>query len=150
MKQFSLSSLPALLLTAFLIVGLGDSCKKSKAADSDDGETQIVTLDVDYVAARDVYGEKYTFKVRFDAIGDITEYGIVYKPWIGEKTNKTPEVGDAESLRLPFTASPVVGAVETEDITLRFADFNDANYRAYAITKSGKIIYGEILYISFA
>ncbi|MBL7735584.1 MAG: hypothetical protein JNL51_08995 [Chitinophagaceae bacterium] len=142
--------LSILFLSFFLLLG-ASSCKKNSGNDEqDNGNTQIATLEAAYAASESVYGMKYTFKVQFSNIGKVTEFGVVYKPWIRDKANKTPTIGDAESSKLPFTGTPSTGVVLTGEITLRYADFNDANYRAYAITSSGEVVYGTILYISFA
>lgn len=138
-----------LFLSLSLLLSIG-SCKKSSSEDKqDNGQTQITTLEPSYVASEAVYGLKYTFKVQFTGIGNVKEFGVVYKPWISEKSNKTPTIGDTESSKVPFTGTPSVGVVLTGEITLRYADFNDANYRAYAITASGEVVYGTALYISF-
>jgi hypothetical protein len=133
-----------------LISVLSFSCKKDNGSSDDEGSTKITTLEVAHQPADGVYGEEYTFKLQFEELGEVTEYGIIYKVWIGDETQKEPLLSDAGTQKLPFGASPSpVGTTETKQITLRYADFNDANYRAYAVTPSGKIIYGEILYISF-
>ena len=141
--------LSILFLSLSLLLSVS-SCKKSGANKEDNGQTQITTLEVAYVASESVYGMKYTFKAQFSSIGQVTEFGIVYKPWINDKANKTPTIGDSESSKLPFTGTPATGVVLTGEITLRYADFNDANYRAYAITASGEVVYGTILYIGFS
>jgi len=143
--KFSVALAVALLMT------FSFSCKKDKG-DSDDGETKITTIEVSYVnATTGVYGLKYTFKLKFEALGDVSEYGILYKAWIGDTDKKIPTIEDPETSKLPFGASPsALGTIESRDLTLRYADFNDANYRAYAVTESGQVVYGEVLYITFA
>lgn len=134
--------------TFFIMLALSFSCKKDKGSNS--GDTTVQTLEVEYTPSTDVYGNKYTFRMKFTSIGDVTEYGVVYIPWISDKSDKTPKVNGSGSFKVPFGASPSpAGTIETGQITLRYADFNDANYRAYAITDDGEIVYGEILYISF-
>ncbi len=138
-----------LFSTFFVMVALSFSCKKNKGGDG--GDTAVQTLEVEYTASEDVYGNKYTFRIKFTSIGDVTEYGVVYMPWISDKADKTPKVNEPGSFKVPFGSSPSsAGTIETGQITLRYADFNDANYRAYAITDDGEVVYGEILYIVFS
>jgi hypothetical protein len=140
----------SLLLTLAFVTTFSFSCKKEKAEREDDGTTRITTLEVDHTPADGIYGEKYTFKVRFEEIGNIVEYGVVYKPWIGDETQKNPVLNEQGTFKIPFDGAPgSPGTIQTKEFTMRYADFNDANYRAYAVTASGQVIYGEILYISF-
>jgi hypothetical protein len=138
------------LLALALVTTFSFSCKKEKAEPEDDGTTRVTTLEVDHTPADGIYGEKYTFKLRFEEVGNITEYGIVYKPWIGDETQKNPVLNEEGTFKIPFGEEPQApGTVETKEFTMRYADFNDANYRAYAVTANGNVIYGDILYITF-
>jgi len=135
----------ATLLLAFVV--LGTSCKKDKTAAEESGDTVVTTLALEYAPTSAVYGFEYTFKLQFEKRGgDIKEYGIVYKGWVSTKTEKTPIVGGTDCYTIVFgTSSPTAaGVVQSKKKTIGFLEFNDANYRAYAILNDGTVVYGEI------
>ena len=131
------------------------SCKKDKAerAAPSDNTTEVKTLELTSVPSSAVYGRDYTFKLRFDKLKkeDVSEYGIAYSPWINRSGDKTCLIGGSGTFTFKFGATPKdAGTVETITKTISYSDFNDANYRAYAILKNGTIVYGEIMHIVFA
>ena len=141
----------SLLLSFLFLATLNFSCKKSKSGD-DPGVTRITTLELQYaVPSFSFSGLTYTFRVRFEELGEIEEFGILYVPWIADKTQKTPTWGDPETRSAPFPISPsAAGTIETSSVTLLYSDFNNANYRAYAIKSDGSVVYGEVMYFSIA
>lgn len=141
MKRLFLFFAAALLLLSL-------SCKKKSGGG--DG-TVIETVELSSTPNSNSFGRDYTFKVRFTQLGDVVEFGVVYKSWVSDETDKTPQLDDADSKKIPFGASATEsGKIYGFDKTLSYSEFNDASYRAYAVLGNGHIVYGEVLYISFA
>ncbi len=127
------------------------SCKKDRDKGEPSGPTSITTLELEYKATPGISGMDYTFRVKFDQIGEVAEYGIVFVPFIRDKADKVPTFGGFTSVPVKFTekAGPV-GTVHKQEQSFRFSYFNDANYRAYAVLKDGTVVYGETLHIGFS
>lgn len=142
MKKFNLMLLTVLSIGFIFSV----SCKKSKGI-VDDGETAVSTKALVFARSESIYGGDYTFALQFEGIGEVKEYGIVYKAWIKDTDNKIPMVGTAGSTKIIFGEKPgSQGVAITKKVSITFTNFNDANYRAYAILKSGEMVYGESMY----
>lgn len=127
------------------------SCRKDRDKNGGpSGPTSISTLELEYKATPGISGMDYTFRVKFDQIGEVAEYGIVFVPWIADKADKVPTIGGSTSVPVKFSekAGPV-GTVHKHEQSFRFSYFNDANYRAYAVLKDGTVVYGETLHIGF-
>jgi len=126
------------------------SCKKDAEENQPAGPTEVTTLEVEYRSTTAVYGMQYTFRLRFEKVSGVKEYGIVFIPWVGEKSEKTPTVGGKDAILAPFLDKPAAtGTILTSDVTFTFSYFNDANYRAYAVLTDGTVVYGETLHITF-
>lgn len=142
----------AIALASLAVVLMQVSCKKDKGNAEPSGPTRVITLELEYESATGMSGGlQYTFRLTFESLGNVKEYGIVYVPWIGEKSEKTPTYDGATSVLFPFSekAGPA-GVIQQQKHTFRFSDFNDVNYRAYAVLNDGTIVYGEILHIGFS
>ena len=137
---------PFFLLTVYLLL-LVSGCQKDKSDDSDSG---VTTLELEYTPSTVVYGNDYNFRVQVNTSQEVVEYGIVYVAWIDDHPDPTPKIGAANSTRIIFPGQPDNGEIESYQKTIAFADFNDANYRAYAILDDGSVIYGEVRYIVFS
>lgn len=144
MKTISLAVIFLMTLTSVI------SCKKDADDAQPTGANEVTTLDVEYKPTTALYGMEYTFRLKFEKISNVKEYGIVFIPWISEKSEKTPTVGGKDAILVPFTDKPgSAGTILSSRVTFTFSYFNDANYRAYAVLTDGTVIYGEILHIVF-
>jgi len=137
---------PFFLLTVYLLL-LVSGCQKDK---SDDSDTGVTTLELQYNPSTVVYGNDYLFRVQVNTSEPVAEYGIVYVAWIENQQDPTPKVNGPGSVKIIFPGQPDSGEIETFQKTIAFADFNDANYRAYAILEDGSVVYGEVRYIVFS
>ncbi|GGC37739.1 hypothetical protein GCM10011386_32320 [Parapedobacter defluvii] len=142
-----------IFLSAFFLTTLMSltSCKKDADDTQPAGANEVTTLEVEYRTTTAVYGMEYTFRLKFEKISSVKEYGIIFIPWISEKSGTTPTVGGKDAILIPFTDKPgKAGTVLSSQVTFPFSYFNDANYRAYAVLTDGTVIYGEILHIVFS
>lgn len=123
------------------------ACKKDGLSTAE--ATEITTLETEYIAVSGITDVDYAFNLRFEKASGIKEYGIVFIPWINEKSETTPTVDSEHAILIPFEDTPATaGVVITKKMTFYFFDFNNANYRAYAILKNGTVVYGETLYFA--
>lgn len=136
-----------LFLLTFSMIMLVSGCQKDKTDESDGG---ITTLELQYEPSAAVYGNDYTFRVKLKSASGVVEYGIVYLAWKDNYQDPTPKLNATGSEKIVFPGPPQSGTTQTFQKTLAYVDFNDANYRAYAILDDGSIIYGEIRYIVFS
>ncbi|MBX3257444.1 MAG: hypothetical protein KF862_25185 [Chitinophagaceae bacterium] len=136
-------------LVAILAMSLLVACKKEKNNEpAGSKETKISTIELASAVSATVYGSEITFKVKFDELAGedkaVDQYGILFIAWISSVSDKTPVNGN--SAIILFNGAPAKGTVIEKKETLTYAQFNDANYRAFARLKDGTYIYGEVKY----
>lgn len=136
-------------LLLLLFVSLLVACKKEKAGkEAEAKEAKITTIALASTVSTSVYGSEITFKVKFEGLGTgnkaVDQYGIFFIESIATQSDKIPAFGNSAIILIHDT--PVTGVVIEKNVTLTYAQFNDANYRAFARLKDGAYVLGEVLY----
>ncbi len=142
-----------IILTLTLLINLLPACKKDKAGGGPDNkEAKVSTVALSFTSSTIVYGSDLVFKIKMEGTGQgdkaIAEYGIVFKAWVTDLSDKTP-VKETGTIVL-FSDTPAAGKTLEKKVTLTYQQFNDANYRAFAKLKDGTYIYGEVMYFVVA
>lgn len=133
-----------MILMASMLVVFSCECRKSKPGG---GETVIRTIALEYTRSTSSAGGDYVFKVQFEKAGEVVEYGIVYKAWITDESDKTPILDGSGTTKIVFgTTPPGAGVTDSRELSISFSNFNDVNYRAYAKLSDGSVVYGDVLY----
>ena len=138
-----------IILTRALLISLLPACKKDKAGETPGNkEAKVSTVALSFTPSAAVYGTDIVFKIKLEGTGQgdkaIAEYGIVFKAWVTDLSDKTPVKGTGTIVL--FSDTPVAGKTLEKKVTLTYQQFNDANYRAFAKLKDGTYIYGEVMY----